>query len=347
MREATLPSCRSRTRSAQRRPSQSRTPFQCATWIAAHAAPASPRLCPHEPWTGSSDARCNPGSGARRQTVPRRACVNHGVQHPLGPEPVGARPLGSLGHRYLPAEASSGNSSPRLLHGPALSVHQPGCCGVARPLDMSGLVKSGAKEPGRGAARNVQHVPRPQVRQSLTEGRLHPVRRRLRQPSWPLGSPAPWPAPAGSRAISHTSSRKYPPVLRCTRRSTAVAARHSPTPGQIQLIVYQRPAQRADVGQEHPTLALCHLDQPAAVLPGHYRRFPALLGRHVAPGEHPHRLRASQSGAKYACNRPMTVSSDHSFLGEKALHRPGRDAHRYFNEIHRRCAARSPGPAYA
>ena len=36
----------------------------------------SPRLCPQERWTGSSEARCRPGSGARRPIPPRRACAS-------------------------------------------------------------------------------------------------------------------------------------------------------------------------------------------------------------------------------------------------------------------------------
>ena len=101
--------------------------------------------------------------------------------------------------------------------------------------------------------------------------------------------------------------------------------------GRYKPLVHQRPAQRADVGQEHPTLAVGHLAQPAAVLPGHSRRFPALLGE-VAAIEHPHRLRVSQPGGQVFLQPPYDCLIGPPGLGEKALHPPGRDAHR-FREI--------------
>ena len=56
------------------RPFPSWTPFHCATWNRPRM-PRSPTAYPLEHWTGSSVARCRPGSGGRRPKPPRRACA--------------------------------------------------------------------------------------------------------------------------------------------------------------------------------------------------------------------------------------------------------------------------------
>ena len=81
------------------------------------------------------------------------------------------------------------------------------------------------------------------------------------------------------------------------------------------------------MGQEHPDLAVGYLAQPAAVLPGHPRRFPPLIGE-VAAAQHPHCIRVLQP-------EPQIVlrASHHRIIvprrfGKKALHRPDGDTHR-------------------
>ena len=80
-----------------------------------------------------------------------------------------------------------------------------------------------------------------------------------------------------------------------------------------------------------PSLAVGHFPQPAAVLPGHSCRFPPLFGE-VAAVEHPHRLRVPQPGGQVFLQPPYDCVIGPPGLGEKALHRPGGDAHR-FREI--------------
>ena len=87
-----------------------------------------------------------------------------------------------------------------------------------------------------------------------------------------------------------------PSTLRHTRRRAPALVR-SPTLRQIQPLVHQRAAQRADVGQKHPGLAVGHLALPAAVLPGHPCGLPALL-RKVAAVQHPHGLGMLQPGSQ-------------------------------------------------
>ena len=67
---ANPPNSGSRIRPAPRRPSPSRTPFQCATQNRPRM-PESPKACLRERWTGSSGAHCRPGSASRfrRQTA--------------------------------------------------------------------------------------------------------------------------------------------------------------------------------------------------------------------------------------------------------------------------------------
>ena len=64
--------CGSRTRPAPRRFFPSRTRFQCAT-ATLPLRPGSPGKCPPGRWTGSSGARCRPGSGGRRPSGFRQA----------------------------------------------------------------------------------------------------------------------------------------------------------------------------------------------------------------------------------------------------------------------------------
>ena len=95
-----------------------------------------------------------------------------GNPHPPGAEHIAPRPLGSLRHRYLPPGLLR-QLFAALCHGPPLSVHQPGFAGTPESL----IVRTGPQGlhgPDGGAAGNVQHVPHPQGRQSLTEGRRHP-----------------------------------------------------------------------------------------------------------------------------------------------------------------------------
>ena len=121
----------------------------------------------------------------------------------------------------------------------------------------------------------------------------------------------------------HQSPRPTPswisvaePILRHTRRLTPVFVR-GPTLGQIQPLVHQCPSQRADIGQEHPRLAVGHLPQPPAVLPGHSHRLPPLLGK-VAAVQHPHPFRLLQPGSQVPCSRPIITSSS---LGESVRNR--------------------------
>ena len=115
-------------------------------------------------------------------------------------------------------------------------------------------------------------------------------------------------------------------LLRHPRRLAPGIVR-SPTLRQVQPLVHQRPAQRADPGQEHPGLAVGHLAQPPTVLPGHSRRFPPLLGE-VAAVQHPHGLGVPQPGTQV-----LLKESHHRVVipgggGEEALHGPGRDPRR-------------------
>ena len=98
--DASRPRCGSRIRPGPRHSSPSQTPFQCATWNHPRR-PGSPRECLQERWTGSSGARCRPGSGSRRP-VDLAGLAPDGRPHPLGAELIAAGPLASLGHPDLP-----------------------------------------------------------------------------------------------------------------------------------------------------------------------------------------------------------------------------------------------------
>ncbi len=78
------------------------------------------------------------------------------------------------------------------------------------------------------------------------------------------------------------------------------------------------------MGQEYSSLAIGYLAQRPAVLPGHPYRFDALLGE-VAAVEHPHRQRVFQPGTQVLLQAGDDRGIVPAGLGEKALHRPGRD----------------------
>ena len=163
----------------------------------------------------------------------------------------------------------------------------------------------------RKAGRNVQHVPHPQGRQALPEGRRHPegvVRRQTHlQPS---GGPAPVPAPPSPRPTpSWTGSPAggppaHPPHAHRSSPRSNSAGRYSP----VGRTCPPMPVPGADIGQEHPRLAVGHLPQTApAVLPGHSHRLPPLLGK-VAAVQHPHPLDAP-AGSQVLLQPPMINSS--------------------------------------
>ena len=142
--------------------------------------PGSPAGYPPEHWTGSSGVRCRPGSGGRRP-VDFAGLAPAGRSHPLGAEKVAAWPLASLGHRNL-TPGLLRQLVAALLHGPALTVSQPGFAGTPESL----ILRTGPgrlRRPHRKAGRNVQHVPHPQGRQALPEGRRHPEGVVRRDPS--------------------------------------------------------------------------------------------------------------------------------------------------------------------
>ena len=70
--DASPPKCGSSTRPAPRRSSPSQTPSQCAI-LTLPLGPMYPAGCPPKRWTGSSGARCRPGSAGRRPSGFHRA----------------------------------------------------------------------------------------------------------------------------------------------------------------------------------------------------------------------------------------------------------------------------------
>ena len=233
-----------------------------------------------------------------------------GRSHPLGAEKVAAWPLASLGHRNL-TPGLLRQLVAALLHGPALTVSQPGFAGTPESL----ILRTGPgrlRRPHRKAGRNVQHVPHPQGRQALPEGRRHPEGVVRRDPSSLQVAPLLCPPHhlQGQLRLGPVAL----PILRHTRRLTPVFVR-GPTLGQIQPLVHQCPSQRADIGQEHPRLAVGHLPQPPAVLPGHSHRLPPLLGK-VAAVQHSPALFglevAPGAGVKLEPKRALTTPAPFS-----------------------------------
>ena len=245
-----------------------------------------------------------------------------GRTHPLGAEPVAAGALASLGHRYLPPSLIR-QLITALLHGPVLPIPQLGFAGAPEPL----IFRTGPSRlqgPDRSAARNVQDVAHPQSRQAVPEGRRHAEGIIRSDPSGLQMAQL-------QGLLQHLQGqfRLRPVVSSLLRhpRRLAPGIVGSPTLRQVQPLVHQRPAQRADAGQEHPGLAVGHLAQPPTVLPGHSRRFPPLLGE-VAAVQHPHGLGVPQPGTQV-----LLKTSHHRVVipgggREEALHGPGRDPHR-------------------
>ena len=116
------------------------------------------------------------------------------------------------GYRSKTELASSGRLVAALLHGPALTVSQPGFAGTPESL----ILRTGPgrlRRPHHKARRNVQHVPHPQGRQALPEGRRHPEGVVRRDPSSLQVAPLHVPAPPSPRPTpSWTGSPAYPPA---------------------------------------------------------------------------------------------------------------------------------------
>ena len=166
--DASPPRCGSRTRPAPRRSSPFRTPSRCATWNRPRR-PASPEECPRERWTGSSGLRCRPGSGARWPSGFRQASAGW-LAAPT--EHISPRPLGTLGHRYLPPGLLR-QFSTALRQGAPLPAPQPGLAGTPESL-VCRAGPLGIHRPKSEVPRNVQDVAHPQGRQAVPEGRRHP-----------------------------------------------------------------------------------------------------------------------------------------------------------------------------
>ena len=84
--------------------------------------------------------------------------------------------------------------------------------------------------------------------------------------------PSPRPTPSWTGSPAYPPAHPPPHTGLCPRSNSR--ADTAPCPPM--------PSQRADIGQEHPRLAVGHLPQPPAVLPGHSHRLPPLLGKVAA-----------------------------------------------------------------
>ena len=158
-----------------------------------------------------------------------------------------------------------------------------------------------------------------QGRQPVAEGRRHAEGVVCGDPSGPQMAQLYCPL---QHLQSQSRLRPVAPSLpRNPSRRTTVLVR-GPALRQIKALVHQGPAQRAHVGQEHPRLAVGHLAQPAAVLPGHSRRLPTLLGK-VAAVQDPHPLRMLQPGSQVLLQPPYNRVIVPGRVGEKPLHPPG------------------------
>ena len=295
--DATQPRCGSRTRPVPHRSSPSRTPFQCATWNRPRR-PASPGECPRERWT---DSKVPAVDGP----VDFAGLPLAGWPHPLGAT-VAAGTLVSL-CRYLPPDPPAIHRC--VLHGPALTVSQPGFAGTPESL----ILRTGPSRLPATCRRGVQPV-HPQRRQPVPEGRRHPEGV---VPSNPLGPEV----AALQGPLQHLQGQPglrpvAPSLLRHPRRCAPAFVR-GPVLRQIQPFVHQGPPQRADVSQEHPGLAVGHLAQSPAVLPGHSPTSCPAWGSRCRPAPTP----PQGVPNKYSCNRPITASSSQ---GDSApLHHPG------------------------